>query len=447
MWLPQEIIRAKRDGRPLSDEEIRFFITGLTNGSVTEGQVAAFAMAVYFKGMTVSECAALTTAMAGSGASLSWDLDGPVLDKHSTGGVGDLVSLILGPMIAACGGFVPMISGRGLGHTGGTLDKLESIPGYKVMPGREEFQRAVREAGVAIIGQTDDLAPADRCFYAIRDVTATVESVPLITASILSKKLAAGLDGLVMDVKTGSGAFMSTPEQAAILSRSLVSVAEGAGLPVAALITSMDEPLAPCAGNGLEVREAVRYLTGQSRDERLDAVVMALCVRMLLLGGLAADEATAGKMLRHALDSGEAADRFSRMVAILGGPGDFLERCESYLPRAESSRPVTATRDGYLAAWDTRALGLAVVTQGGGRTAVGQSVDHSVGLTDIVRTATPVKAGDVLAVMHGPARAVGDTVRDMVRAAAVIEPAPREAQPIILSASLSATQRSKSCLI
>jgi thymidine phosphorylase len=436
--LPQEIIRAKRDGRPLSDGEIEQFVAGMADGSITEGQVAALGMAVYFQGMTIGESAALTLAMARSGAMLSWDVDGPVLDKHSSGGVGDLVSLVLGPMVAACGGYVPMVSGRGLGHTGGTLDKLESIPGYRTMPGREEFRRAVLEAGVAIIGQTDDLAPADRIFYAVRDVTATVESIPLITASILSKKLAAGLDGLVMDIKAGSGAFMPTLEQAEALARSIVTVATGAGLPTAALITSMDEPLAPCAGNAVEVREAVRYLTGAARDPRLHAVTMALGGRMLTLGGLAGDEAAARTMLERALDSGAAAERFSRMVAALGGPVDFIEGVERYLPRARTTLPVLAACDGCLAAWDTRALGLVVVELGGGRTAAGQGVDHSVGLTDIARTGQAVRAGNELAVVHAASRSMAEAVRDRVLAAAVIDSesgedgASGEALPVVL---------------
>lgn len=435
--LPQEIIRAKRDGRPLSDEEIALFVAGMTDGSITEGQVAALGMAVYFQGMTERESAALTLAMARSGAMLAWDVDGPVLDKHSSGGVGDLVSLALGPMVAACGGYVPMVSGRGLGHTGGTLDKLESIPGYRTMPGREEFRRAVLEAGVAIIGQTDDLAPADRMFYAVRDVTATVESIPLITASILSKKLASGLDGLVMDIKAGSGAFMPTFEQAEALARSIVSVADGAGLPTVALITSMDEPLAPCAGNAVEVREAVCYLTGAARDPRLHAVTMALGVRMLTLGGLAEDEAAALVMLERVLDSGAAAERFSRMVAALGGPADFIDAFDRHLPNARTTLPVLATRNGRLVAWDTRGLGLAVVELGGGRTAAGQGVDHSVGLTNIVRTGRQVRVGDELAVVHAASRAMAVAVMDRVLSSAVIAPvseesAPGEPMPLVL---------------
>ena len=287
--LPQEIIRAKRDGETLSAGEIGDFIAALTSGAVTEGQAAAFAMAIYFRGMSLDERVALTQAMTRSGARLDWrdaSLPGPILDKHSTGGVGDNVSLMLAPMLAACGAYVPMISGRGLGHTGGTLDKLDSIPGYKSQPDLALFKRVVKEAGCAIIGQTADLAPADRRLYAIRDVTATVESVALITASILSKKLAAGLQGLVMDVKTGSGAFMATLEGARELATSIATVANDAGLPTVSLITDMNEPLASAAGNAVEIRNAVDYLTGARRDERLHRVTIALGAELLALSAL-----------------------------------------------------------------------------------------------------------------------------------------------------------------
>ena len=294
-FLPQEIIRRKRDGGALGDDEIAFFVRGLTDGSIAEGQVAAFAMAVFFRGMAMGERVALTRAMAQSGRTLDWsgaDLPGPVLDKHSTGGVGDKVSLMLAPLLAACGAAVPMISGRGLGHTGGTLDKLDSIPGYRTAPDLALFRKVVAEAGCAIIGQTADLAPADRRLYAIRDVTATVELIPLITASILSKKLAAGLQGLVMDVKFGSGAFMAEPERARELAESIAAVATGAGLPTTALLTDMNQVLGRTAGHALEVREAIDWLTGKARDRRLDEVTLALGAELLLLGRLAARSAS-----------------------------------------------------------------------------------------------------------------------------------------------------------
>ncbi len=335
MSLPQEIIRAKRDGRRLTEAEIVAFIAGLTNGDVTEGQAAAFAMAIFFRGMDLDERVALTRAMMCSGATLDWsaaDLPGPILDKHSTGGVGDNVSLMLAPMLAACGGFVPMISGRGLGHTGGTLDKLDSIPGYKTQPDLALFRSAVKEAGCAVIGQTADLAPADRRLYAIRDVTATVEFVSLITASILSKKLAAGAQALVMDVKTGTGAFMDSLEGARELAESIATVAQGAGLPTCSLITDMNEPLASAAGNAVEVLNAIEFLTGRRRDARLLDVTLALGAELLALSGLAQDPEAGRQALTRSLDSGAAAERFARMVSALGGPQDLLERAHSILP-------------------------------------------------------------------------------------------------------------------
>ena len=341
MFLPQEIIRKKRDGIELSQADIVAFIQGVTAGKVTDAQIAALAMAVFFNDMSVSERIALTLAMRDSGQVIAWhslNLPGPVVDKHSTGGVGDLTSLLLGPMVAACGGFVPMISGRGLGHTGGTLDKLEAIPGYRIAPEIDTFRRLVCAAGVAIIGPTAQLAPADKRIYAVRDVTATVESVAMITASILSKKLSAGLDALVMDVKFGSGAVMPTFDKSVELAESIVNVGNGAGVKTAALLTAMNQSLAPCAGNAVEIRCAIDYLTGKQRPGRLHEVTMALSARMLLLAGLARDEAEARVRLQHALDSGQAAERFARMVAGLGGPADLLEAPDRYLARAGGGR-------------------------------------------------------------------------------------------------------------
>jgi thymidine phosphorylase len=401
--LPQEIIRRKRDGKALAPEEIDAFVAGIADGSLGEGQVGAFAMAAFLRGMTAAETVALTRAMTASGRRLDWrgfDLAGPVLDKHSTGGVGDKVSLVLAPILAACGAFVPMISGRGLGHTGGTLDKLEAIPGYGATPSIERFQQVVAEAGCAIIGQTADLAPADRRLYAVRDVTATVESIPLITASILSKKLAAGLDGLVMDVKCGNGAFADTMPMAEDLASSIVAVAEGAGLPTVALITDMDQPLGRSAGNALEVAECVELLTGGTGDERFCEVTLALAVEMLLLGGLAADAGAARTKAQDALDSGRAAERFGAMVAALGGPADFLERAGALLPSAPIRRPVQAKAAGVLSACDTRAVGLAVIALGGGRRRVEDRIDPAVGIDDILPLGTTVSRSDPIAMVH-----------------------------------------------
>ncbi|MFG1496253.1 thymidine phosphorylase [Saccharospirillum sp. HFRX-1] len=400
MFLPQEIIRRKRDGQTLSDAELRWFVQGIKDESISEGQIGAFAMAVYFNGLTLDERVALTLAMRDSGKVLRWDLPGPVLDKHSTGGVGDVVSLMLGPMVAACGGYVPMISGRGLGHTGGTLDKLESIPGYNPYPSNAVFERTVHDLGVAIIGQTSDLAPADRRFYGIRDVTATVESLDLITASILSKKLAEGLDALVMDVKVGSGAFMPTPELSEQLAQSIVAVAEGTGVKTTALLTDMNQVLARSAGNAVEVAEAVEYLTGGPRDAALHEVTLALGAEMLLSGGLADSLDNARAQLLKALDSGAAAERFARMVSALGGPADFLERWDEVLPKAPIIKPITAAQSGYVQALTVRDIGLAVVALGGGRTRADQRIDAAVGLTNIVKPGRYIEAGEPLAVAH-----------------------------------------------
>jgi thymidine phosphorylase len=401
--LPQEIIRRKRDGAALGAAEIESFIAGLTSGAVTEGQAAAFAMAVFFKGMNLDERVALTRAMMRSGSVLDWrsaNLPGPILDKHSTGGIGDNVSLMLAPMLAACGAFTPMISGRGLGHTGGTLDKLDSIPGYVAQPDLALFRRTVAEAGCAIIGQTADLAPADKRLYAIRDVTATVESIALITASILSKKLAAGLQGLAMDVKTGSGAFMTSPSDARELAESLARVAAGAGLPTISLVADTNKPLASAAGNALEVQNAVNYLTGEVRDPRLHEVTIALGAELLVLGGLAEDPASGRAAMERALASGAAAERFERMVVMLGGPSEFLKRSRNLLPAAPIVVAAPPARAGFVEAIDARAIGMAVVTLGGGRSRAADSIDPAVGFTQLAGIGAEVSAAAPLALVH-----------------------------------------------
>jgi len=431
--LPQEIIRRKRDGAALSEQEIAFFAAGITDGSITEGQVAAFAMAVFFRGMAMEERIALTRAMMRSGAVLDWsreNLPGPVVDKHSTGGVGDKISLMLGPMAAACGCYVPMISGRGLGHTGGTLDKFDSIPGYQTQPDTATFRKVVREIGCAIIGQTADLAPADRRFYAIRDVTATVESIPLITASILSKKLAAGLQALVMDVKCGSGAFMATPEAARELADSIVRVATGAGVKTTALITDMNQVLGHTAGHATEMQEAVDYLTGRRREARLDTVTRALVAEMLLSGGLAASaEAAAGKV-ETALSSGRAAEVFARMVAALGGPGDFLEHSDRHLVKAPMIRPCMPERAGRVIAVDTRAIGVALIDLGGGRRRTQDRIDHRVGVSEFQPVNATVGPDRPICVIHAADEAAWTKAGAAIRAAvkvgetAVFDPSP-----------------------
>ncbi|MCG7585802.1 thymidine phosphorylase [Photobacterium sp. OFAV2-7] len=418
MYLPQEIIRKKRDNIELSADEINFFIQGVAKDTVSEGQIAAFAMAIYFNDMTMNERVALTCAMRDSGMVINWDhmnFDGPIVDKHSTGGVGDVTSLMLGPMVAACGGYVPMISGRGLGHTGGTLDKLESIPGYNITPTNEVFGQVTKDAGVAIIGQTGDLAPADKRVYATRDVTATVDNISLITASILSKKLAAGLGSLVMDVKVGSGAFMPTYEASEELAKSIVAVANGAGTKTTALLTDMNQVLASTAGNALEVREAVQFLTGEYRNPRLFAVTMALCAEMLVNSGLATDLEQANAKLQEVLDNGKAAACFGKMVAGLGGPADFMENYDNYLDKAEIVKPVYAESTGYAFAMDTRGLGMAVVGMGGGRRVASDTIDYAVGLSDMIALGTEVTADTPLAVIHARTEAQWEEAAKAVR--------------------------------
>lgn len=431
--IPQEIIRRKRDGMVLSPEEVRSFIGGLSRNEITEGQVAAFAMAVFFRGMSPEETVALTLAMRDSGDVLQWaGITRPLADKHSTGGVGDNVSLMLAPIVAACGLAVPMISGRGLGHTGGTLDKLQSIPGYDIVPDTERLRRVVEEVGCAIIGQTGDLAPADKRLYAVRDITATVESVPLITASILSKKLAAGLETLVLDVKVGRGAFTESVEAAETLARALVDVANGAGMRTTAVLTDMDQPLASAAGNALEVGNCLEFLSGKKRDARLYGVVMALAAEMLTQAGVAAEAEEAARQAREALDSGRAIEVFAQMVARLGGPSDLVEKPDLYLRRADIVVPVPAPADGWLTACATRDLGLAVVELGGGRKRAQDEIDHAVGIDGIQPLGTCLAAGEPIAFVHAADEVAGKRVAEMVARCFTVSDEPPAPQPVIL---------------
>jgi len=434
LFLPQEIIRKKRDGQALSEEEIRFFINGVRDNSVSEGQIAALAMTIFFHDMSLPERVALTMAMRDSGTVLNWrslNLNGPVVDKHSTGGVGDVTSLMLGPMVAACGGYVPMISGRGLGHTGGTLDKLEAIPGFDIFPDDDRFRQIIKQVGVAIIGQTSSLAPADKRFYATRDITATVDSIPLITASILAKKLAEGLDALVMDVKVGSGAFMPTFEASHDLAQAIVGVANGAGCTTTALLTDMNQVLASSAGNALEVREAVRFLTGAERNPRLLEVTLALCSEMLISGKLAASEEEARGKLLQVLDSGQAAEVFARMVAAQGGPVDFVERHDAYLPQPMLSKAVYADRPGIVSSMDTRALGMAVVAMGGGRQRASDSIDYSVGMSDMITLGERADAQRPLAMVHASSEASWQQAAAAVKAAVTLSDSAPETTPVV----------------
>ncbi|OAN31891.1 thymidine phosphorylase [Pseudomonas oryzihabitans] len=433
MWLAQEVIRQKRDGLELSATDIRRLVGGIADDSLSEGQIAAFAMATLLRGMTAAERTALTLAMRDSGQVLHWDLPGPVVDKHSTGGVGDLTSLVLAPLLAACGCHVPMISGRGLGHTGGTLDKLESIPGYRIRPGLARFRQVVAEVGCAIVGPDADLAPADRRLYAIRDVTATVESVDLITASILAKKLAAGLDVLVMDVKTGGGAFMVERDAALRLADSLVEVAEAAGVRTRSLITDMSQPLARSAGNALEVEEAIALLAGEVRSERLWQVIQALAEETLQLAGLARDAATAERLVLEAWQSGGALARFAAMNLALGGPSDLTERPWQHLPRAQEVRAVHPARPGWVQQVDTRALGLLVVELGGGRQRPEDEVDPAVGLAGLALPGERVDESRSLGLIHArDADSAARAARQLQAAYVLGEERPADPVPALL---------------
>jgi thymidine phosphorylase len=431
-----ELIRRKREGHELTDEEVHHLVRGITDGSVSDAQIGALAMAIVLRGMTRAERIALTAAKTRSGEVLDWSdagLPGPALDKHSTGGVGDKVSLLLAPIVAACGGAVPMISGRGLGHTGGTLDKLEAIPGYDTGPDPDTFRRAVSRVGCAIVGQTAELAPADRRMYAIRDATGTVESIPLIVASILSKKLAAGLDALVMDVKVGSGAFLPGREEADELARAIVEVAVGNGLPTAALLTDMDRVLGRTAGNAVEVREAIDHLTGAAHDERLREVTLALSAELLALGGVEPDRRAARSAAEGALDGGAAAERFAAMVAELGGPSDLLEAPDRRLPAAPVIQPAEPAKAGIVTRVDVRAVGLAIVALGGGRAREDDPVDHSVGLTEVAAPGERVGRGErPLALVHASDEAAAARAADSLRAAYALGDAPPEAPPPVL---------------
>jgi thymidine phosphorylase len=445
--LVPELIRRKRDGGELSAAEIEEFVAGITDGSVTDAQVGAMAMAIVWRGMSGPERVALTGAMMRSGDVLEWHnpraaqnggfaLDRPVLDKHSTGGVGDKVSLLLAPIVAACGGAVPMISGRGLGHTGGTLDKLESIPGYDVQPSPERFREVVAGVGCAIIGQTGALAPADKRLYAIRDSTGTVESLSLIVGSILSKKLAAGLDALVMDVKAGSGAFLPSLDDTRELAAAIVEVAQGNGLPTSALLTDMNQVLGRTAGNAVEVLESIEVLTGSgSADARLVEVTLALSAELLVLGGLQPDPIAARVAAEDALSSGAAAQVFAAMVTALGGPADLLEAPQQHLRQAPVIAAVAPAEAGFVSAIDVRAVGVAIVTLGGGRARETDAVDHAVGLTEVAALGEPVGTGSdsrPLAILHARDRASFDHAAVALREAFSIGDAPAVAGPEVL---------------
>ncbi len=431
---PAELIRKKRDGHCLDANDIRSFVMGIRDGHVGDEQIAAFTMAVWFRGLNTSEQRDLTFAIRDSGITLEWaDLQGPVVDKHSTGGVGDMVSFLAGPVVAACGAYVPMISGRGLGHTGGTLDKLESFDGINVTPDIATFRRWVKERKLAIIGQTSELAPADRRIYAVRDATATVDSVPLIVSSILGKKLCEGLDALVLDIKVGNGAFMPEMEKARQLAAEICAVTQSAGLPCSAILTDMNQPMAWTAGNALEMREVIDYLVGERRHPRLHQKVLNVSAEMLRLSGLAETKDEAVSKVQKSLDSGRAAEEFATLIAGQGGPRETIENLAAQLPRAHIARPVFPVRKGFVRRVDVRALGLSVVALGGGRTVASDGIDHSVGLAEVAEVGRVVGPDDPLAEIHAADEASWEETARMVVAAYTIgDEELTEPDPVIL---------------
>lgn len=425
------IIACLRAGDVPDAASLDWFAKGLASGGVTDARAGAFAMAVCLRGLGEAGRVALTRAMLASGETLRWSLPGPVIDKHSTGGIGDCISLLLAPALAACGAYVPMISGRGLGHTGGTLDKLESIPGFRTSLDEAQLRRQIEDCRCAIVSASDAIAPADRRLYAIRDVTATVDSIDLITASILSKKLAAGLEALVLDVKLGSGAFMKTEAEARALAKALVRTAQGAGCMTTALITDMSQPLATSAGNALEIIEVMETLTGSSVNAALWELTAALGGEALALGGLADDAEDGAARIEDALESGAAAEYFGRMITAQGGPGDFIDRWPDRLPAAPVQRPVFSTAKGFVTAINAEGLGRAVVRLGGGRLRDGDRINPSVGLSDLAGIGEELEPGEPLAIIHAATEAAAEAVMVSIRAAYVLGDSAPDDPPLI----------------
>ncbi len=420
-----------RRGQEPSPEALRWFARALATGEASDAQAGAFAMGICLRGLGPEGRAALTLAMRDSGNILDWGDGAPVVDKHSTGGLGDCTSLLLAPALAACGVRVPMISGRGLGHTGGTLDKLESIPGLRTDHDARSLRRLLDATGCFIAGASARIAPADRRLYAVRDVTGTVESVDLITASILSKKLAAGVDTLVLDVKCGGGAFMKTPAAARELGQALVTVANAAGCRTAALVTDMDEPLGPGLGNALEVALCMAVLEdGRTAAPRLHDLTIALGARALALAG--ENENTAAAHVARAIASGAAMERFASMVAAMGGPPDMAADWRAHLPRAPVIRPVPAPAGGVIAGWGGEALGLVVVGLGGGRRVEGARIDHAVGLSEVLALGQAVAPGDPVAMVHARSTSDAEAAVAAVSAALTLAPRAPDPRPLIL---------------
>jgi len=424
-----DLIRRKRDGLPLDPAELRAFVDGVVDGSWPDYQIAALLMAIVLRGMTDQEAAALTRAMVASGARLDLsDLGPAVVDKHSTGGVGDKISLVLAPLAAACGAIVPMVSGRGLGHTGGTLDKLESIPGFRTRLSLDEARRTIERVGCVLIGQTDEMAPADRRLYALRDVTATVESIPLIASSILSKKIAEGITGLVLDVKVGSGAFMPTDEEARDLARAIIAIAAANGVATEAVLTSMGTPIGRTVGNAVEVREAIATLDGRGPADTTELSVV-LTARMLVLGRIAATIDEAEARVRDALESGRGLEKFGEIIEAQGGDRRVIDD-SSRLPAAPSQRPVEAFSGGWVTI-DARAVGDAAVVLGAGRDRAEADVDPSAGIEILATEGSEVSAGETVMVAAGRDAARVEAAAALLARAIVINQVRPTPEPIV----------------
>ncbi len=434
-YLPIEIIASKRDGNILNASMIEDWIAGIASGEVSDAQIAAFTMAVFLQGMNEAEITAMTLAMMHSGHVMDWKTygldDAPIVDKHSTGGVGDKTSFLIAPILAACDCYVPMVSGRGLGHTGGTLDKLEAIKNFKVDYSKEEFAKQVKEHKAAIVSAGSDIAPADKRIYAVRDVTATTACLPLITSSILSKKMSAGLKGLVMDVKTGHGAFLPQFEDSQKLARAIVGVAKQAGLPCHALITDMNANLGYHAGNSLEILEIIDWFNKpDQRDQRLTDITVALCAHGLLAVGKAKTEDEAKAMVHNVIENGQAAEYFERLISLQSGHHHFLSDYDNLMPKAPVCIDLFADQEGVITMQDSRELGMAIIKLGGGRKTSGQKLDHAVGLANIKTIGDKVDAQTPLMQIH--ARNLDDAhmVEDMIKKAFTIDPSAKTADSI-----------------
>ena len=420
--IPQEIIRKKRDKKTLTEDEIKSFVLGLTDGSFSDSQIASMSMAILINDMSKEETIWLTNAMTNSGDKLNWQdiVDSElVCDKHSTGGVGDKVSLILAPILAACGMYVPMISGRGLGHTGGTLDKFDAIPGYNTQPSVDIFRKVVKDVGCAIIGQTSNLAPADKKLYSIRDTVGTVESIPLITSSILSKKIASGLKSLILDVKVGNGSFNSTKDIAINLANSLVSVAKKAGLQCQAILTDMNQVLGWNAGHALEIKECAEYLTNIKKNTRLEKITNELIASILMMAKKI-DRQAAYEKINQVVSNGKAAEKFNKMVYALGGPDNFLEKYDSHLLSSSYVGEIKANDSGSIHSIETRKLGLILIELGGGRKQINDKIDYTVGYENVISVGDNVDTSTPLLKVHASSQSDFNKVKNEIEKCFVI---------------------------